>query len=86
MTNFVLLLNYYSVFFSDSSFANGNTSLDLDSSFTTDILGRAGLSQFINTPKKKLQEMQLNKQALLRSIAEQNFTVSVIKRNIRKIQ
>lgn len=50
----------------------GDTSVaqDLDSSFTVDILGRAGLSQFINTPKRKIQEIQLNKQALLRSIVE----------------
>ncbi|XP_046438259.1 anillin-like [Daphnia pulex] len=34
---------------------------DLDSSFTIEILGRAGLSQFINTPKRKLTEMQLDK-------------------------
>ena len=49
-------------------------SLDLDSSFTVDILGRAGLSQFINTPKRKLQEMQASKESLyltpMRSIAE----------------
>lgn len=32
---------------------------DLDSSFAIEILGRAGLSQYINTPKRKLQEMQL---------------------------
>lgn len=31
---------------------------DLDSSFAIEILGRAGLSQYINTPKRKLQEMQ----------------------------
>jgi len=66
------------IFIFNSPVATMNTSQDLDSSFTTDILGRAGLSQFINTPKKKLQEMQLNKQALLRSIAEHNLIVSVM--------
>lgn len=29
---------------------------DMDSSFTVDILGRAGLSHLINTPKRKLEE------------------------------
>ena len=45
----------------NSPVATMNTSQDLDSSFTTDILGRAGLSQFINTPKKKLQEILLHR-------------------------
>ena len=57
----------------------GNGSLDvsqdLDSSFTVDILGRAGLSQFINTPKRRLQEMAASKETLyltpMRSISEQ---------------
>lgn len=37
---------------------------DFDSSFTIDILGRAGLSNFINTPKRKLQEMQPDHQQM----------------------
>ena len=50
-------------------------SQDMDSSFTVDILGKAGLSQFINTPKRKLQEMQdtkPTKQERMRSVEEQS--------------
>lgn len=34
----------------------------MDSSFTVEILGRTGLNQFINTPKRKLQELQQSMQ------------------------
>jgi hypothetical protein len=53
---------------------------DLDSSFTIEILGRAGLSQFINTPKRKLQEMQLEKQQM-RTIPgmKENISVNILR-------
>lgn len=65
-----LTTGYYYVDYSGDNVGDTSVAQDLDSSFTVDILGRAGLSQFINTPKRKIQEIQLNKQALLRSIVE----------------
>ena len=56
----------------ERSTSDRDTSQDMDSSFTADILGRAGLSQFLNTPKRKLDEMQ---QRAKQSIPEQKETV-----------